>query len=119
MRLSEGRWFDPTFSQYFLGGIAQSGERQTEVFSKLRYPEAAGSIPASGKRLFLFARLAQSVERRIHKPVFFPKGRKDTSNLFFFGGLAQVVERSIRIRQVAGSMPALSKPWKKEESEKF
>ena len=29
--LSEGRWFDPTFSQFVFGGIAQSGERQTEV----------------------------------------------------------------------------------------
>ena len=29
---SEGRWFDPTFSHYQNdGGIAQSGERQTEV----------------------------------------------------------------------------------------
>jgi hypothetical protein len=31
--LSEGRWFDPTFSQFVFGGIAQSGERQTEVLS--------------------------------------------------------------------------------------
>ena len=46
---SEGRWFDPTFSHWFVyGGIAQSGERQTE--DGRIDPEVAGSIPAPGNR---------------------------------------------------------------------
>jgi hypothetical protein len=42
---SEGRWFDPTFSH--MGGIAQSGERQTEVH--FCWPNwRNGSAPAYG-----------------------------------------------------------------------
>jgi len=38
---SEGRWFDPTLSQ-LVGGVAQSGERQTEenhIFPNKKIPK--------------------------------------------------------------------------------